>query len=435
MDKFLCWCAKSCQWSEVKKGLLSIPFFFRVRYGTIFISLIVLTAMVVMLLSPMSYAQNQGKPGIYLQERAPNQATELRGVWLTNIDSDVLFGRRRLENALQRLKELNFNTVYPAIWNWGWTLYPSPVAGKVIGKQLDPEPGLRGRDILKEMTIQGHKKGLTVIPWFEFGFMAPADSELAKRQPQWLTSRRDGSQVWKEGKHNRVWLNPFHPEVQSFIKSLILEIVKNYDVDGIQFDDHFGLPSELGYDKFTVKLYQKEHNGQLPPKDPKNPEWVKWRADKITAYLQEVFREIKNIKEDCLVSIAPNPQRFSYEYFLADWQQWERMGLVEELILQIYRNDINVFISELERPEVKAAQSHIPVSIGILSGLKDRTVPLKQIETQVQVVRDRGFAGVSFFFYETLWKLAKEKPVERQLAFRKMFPTPMAPPNILLNKK
>jgi len=31
-----------------------------------------------------------------------------------------------------------------------------------------------------------------VIPWFEFGFMAPADSDLAKRHPDWLTSRRDG---------------------------------------------------------------------------------------------------------------------------------------------------------------------------------------------------------------------------------------------------
>lgn len=52
-------------------------------------------------------------------------AAELRSVWLTNIDSDVLFERSRLALALQRLDELNFNTVYPTVWNWGWTLYPS----------------------------------------------------------------------------------------------------------------------------------------------------------------------------------------------------------------------------------------------------------------------------------------------------------------------
>lgn len=356
---------------------------------------------------------------------------ELRGVWLTNIDSNVLFQRQRLEKALQRLHEFNFNTVYPVVWNWGYTLYPSQVAAKVIGRSLDPEPGLQGRDILKEIVSEGHKNRLKVIPWFEFGFMAPADSLLAKNRPQWLTSRQDGSKIVKEGIHNRVWLNPFHPEVQQFIQNLIVEIVKNYDIDGIQFDDHFGLPSELGYDPYTVALYKQEHNGQAPPPDPKNPQWLRWRADKITNFMERVFTAIKANQKDCIVSVAPNPQRFSYEYYLADWQRWERMGLIEDLVLQIYRDDLNVFIQELEYPEVKAARSHIPVSIGILSGLKNRTVPIEQIQTQVEKVRDRNFAGVSFFFYETLWNLSQQQPRKRQTGLKKIFPTPTTYPNLL----
>ncbi|MBE9053475.1 glycoside hydrolase family 10 protein [Nostocales cyanobacterium LEGE 11386] len=370
------------------------------------------------------------------QTRLPRSlASELRGVWLTNIDSDVLFESDRLKNALQRLDELNFNTVYPAVWNWGYTLYPSRVAAKVIGRSLDPEPGLQGRDMLKEIVTEGHKKGLKVIPWFEFGFMAPADSLLAKNRPQWLTSRSDGSKIVKEGIHNRVWLNPFHPEVQKFIQDLIVEIVRNYDIDGIQFDDHFGLPSELGYDPYTVALYKKEHRGQAPSKDPKNPEWVRWRANKITDFMKRTFAAIKASKKDCIVSVAPNPQRFSYEYYLADWQRWERMGIVEDLVLQIYRDDLKVFTQELEYPEVKAARSHIPVSIGILSGLKNRTVPIEQIKTQVQTVRDRKFAGVSFFFYETLWNLSQEQPLKRQTGIKTMFPTPTAYPNLLTGWK
>lgn len=361
--------------------------------------------------------------------------TELRGVWLTNIDSNVLFERDRLKNALQRLNNLNFNTVYPVVWNWGYTLYPSKVAAKVIGRSLDPEPGLQGRDMLKEIVTEGHKKGLKVIPWFEFGFMAPADSLLAKNRPQWLTSRNDGSKIVKEGIHERVWLNPFHPEVQTFIQDLIVEIVRNYDIDGIQFDDHFGLPSELGYDAYTVALYKKEHRGQAPPQDPKNPAWVRWRANKITDFMKRVFTAIKANQKDCIVSVAPNPQRFSYEYYLADWQRWERMGLVEDLVLQIYRDDLNVFIKELEYPEVKAARSHIPVSIGILSGLKNRTVPIEQIKTQVEKVRDRKFAGVSFFFYETLWNLSQEQPLKRQIGLKRIFPTPSVYPNLLTGWK
>ncbi|MGB3761518.1 MAG: family 10 glycosylhydrolase, partial [Rivularia sp. (in: cyanobacteria)] len=84
------------------------------------------------------------------------QSTELRGVWLTNIDSDVLFSSTNLTNALTRLKELNFNVVYPAVWNWGYTLYPSRVARNVIGRSVDPEPGLQKRDMLKEAVSEGH---------------------------------------------------------------------------------------------------------------------------------------------------------------------------------------------------------------------------------------------------------------------------------------
>jgi uncharacterized lipoprotein YddW (UPF0748 family) len=363
------------------------------------------------------------------------KSTELRGVWLTNIDSDVLFESNRLKQSLQTLHQLNFNTVYPAVWNWGYTLYPSKVAAKVIGKAVDPTPGLQKRDMLKEIVTEGHKQNLTVIPWFEFGFMAPADSLLAKNRPTWLTNRRDGTKIVKEGTHNRVWLNPFRPEVQQFIQDLIIEIVKNYDIDGIQFDDHFGLPSELGYDAYTTALYRKEHQGKLPPADFKDPEWVNWRANKITDFMKRVFTAIKANKKDCIVSVAPNPQRFSYEYFLADWQKWERMGIVEDLVLQIYRNDLNVFISELEYPEVKLAQSHIPVSIGILSGLKNRTVPMEQIKTQIEKVRERKFAGVSFFFYETLWNMSQEKPQQRQQTWQKIFPTPTNYPNLLANWK
>jgi uncharacterized lipoprotein YddW (UPF0748 family) len=285
--------------------------------------------------------------------------------------------------------------------------------------------------MLKEVIDQGHQKGMRVIPWFEFGFMTPSYSELAKRHPDWLTNRRDGTTVDKDESGDPikdvVWLNPFKPDVQQFIQDLAVEVVSNYNVDGIQFDDHLGLPSEFGYDDFTVQLYKQEHQGKAPPVDPQDAEWVRWRANKITDFMKRVFRAIKDRKEKVTVSISPNPQRFSYEYFLADWANWERLGLVEELIVQIYRDDFNVFISELEQPEVKLARSHIPVGIGILTGLKDKRVSLSQIQKQVEAVRSRGFAGVSFFYYETLWKNAAEPSDQRQSAFRLLFPMPAKP--------
>ncbi len=352
-----------------------------------------------------------------------DESQELRGVWITNVDSEVLFSAQSTTNAITNLAKLNFNTLYPTVWNWGYTLYPSSVAKKVIGYGLDPTPGLQNRDVLQEIVQQGHKKGMKVIPWFEFGFMAPADSILAKTHPEWLTNRQDGTNIWWEGKvHQRVWLNPLHPEVQKFITDLVVELVSNYDIDGIQFDDHFGYPSELGYDEYTTALYQKEHQGKSPPTNHKDRQWVQWRANKITAYMEQLFRAIKQANPEAIVSLSPNPQNFSLNSFLLDWQTWERKGLIEELVLQVYRSSHRSFTREITQPEVIAAKNHIPVSIGILSGLKGRPVMFGRIRQQVNSVREYDFAGVSFFFYESLWNLAIESPQQRKTAWMSLFP-------------
>ena len=360
-----------------------------------------------------------------------NISRELRGVWLTNIDSDVLFSRQTLKDAIANLADLNFNTLYPTVWNWGYTLYPSSVAKAVSGKAIDPTEGLIGRNMLAEVIEQAHQQRMAVIPWFEFGFMAPADSELALRHPEWLTKRQDGTVIWWEGKqHQRVWLNPLRPEVQQFITDLIVEIVSHYNVDGIQLDDHFGFPSDFGYDEFTVKLYQQEHGGKSPPKNTKDPQWIQWRADKITAYVEQLFHAIKDANPQAIVSLSPNPYNFSLKHFLLDWQKWEQKGLIEELIVQVYRHEQASFVSELNKPEIKAAKKHIPVGIGILSGLKGLPVPSSRIQQQVDATRERHLAGVSFFFYESLWNLAAESPLNRQYRLQFLFQEKAKRPDI-----
>ena len=373
-------------------------------------------------------------------QMATKPIREIRGVWITNVDSDVLFTRDRLATAIKDLRSLNFNTIYPVVWNWGYTTYPSKVAKRVVGSSFMPKKsagllinrklsrteGLEGRDVLKEMVTQGHKQGLAVIPWFEFGFMAPATtdpagSDLAKLHPDWLTQKQDGGTTWKEGKDPRVWLNPFKPEVKQFIIDLVVEVVGKYDVDGIQFDDHFGLPSEFGYDKFTVDLYKLEHQGKLPPQDYKNEQWINWRADKITALMRDLFAAIKATNPKAIVSISPNPQTFAKSFFLQDWAKWERQGLVEELLIQVYRDKLETFVGELQKPEVQLASKHIPVGIGILTGVKPKPISMKQIQTQIAAVRKQGLAGVSFFFYETLWKLTNEPAAIRKDGFRQVF--------------
>jgi uncharacterized lipoprotein YddW (UPF0748 family) len=143
-----------------------------------------------------------------------------------------------------------------------------------------------------------------------------------------------------------------------------------------------------------------------------------------------VFRAVKAKKNQVLIALSPNNYEFAYNKSLQDWRRWDQLGLIEELTPQIYRDSLQSFTAELARPENIAARRHIPTGIGVLTGLKDKPIASKQIQDQVQAVRQQGFAGVSFFFYETMWKLTKEASSDRQALFRTLFPTPAIRPNV-----
>jgi uncharacterized lipoprotein YddW (UPF0748 family) len=424
---------------------------------------------------------------------------ETRGVWLTNSDSQVLFSTEALESAINRLADLNFNTLYPVVWNYGHTLYPSATAKRELGVSQHLYGDLRApgpaseseRDMMREAIDFGHARGMAVVPWFEFGFMAPANYELYRRHPDWFTQKRvepvapttpalpngaapqsqaKGSAdspdrlkasdqarekqradhwiaqvdeflpqdapladpgIWMEGDViPRRWMNPFHPQVQKFQLELINDLLSNYEVDGFQFDDHLGLPVEFGYDSFTINLYRAEHNGQEPPADPQNAEWMAWRANKISDFLAEVYKLVKARRPNAVVSISPNPYPFAYVNYLQDWPEWVNRGLVDELVIQIYRSDQNRFMWELNKSSAQAARRKIPVSAGILSGLRAAPVKMDFITDQMSAVRDRAFAGMSFFFYESLWiSPPPETAVQRVDKLQQAFASPATRPS------
>ena len=212
---------------------------------------------------------------------------ERRGVWLTNVSSAVLFFPGSVNRVIKQLSELHFNTIYPVVWNRGYTFYPSSLAKEMIGESQEPLLNwTRGNvDVLSMIVKESHQRGLQVIPWFEYGLMIPKSSLIARKHPDWLTHSQQGSintffqdqlttqkkdnsknllKKWSQSAYQKranqlAWLNPFHPEVQQLIKGLMLEVILQYKVDGVQLDDHFGIPVELGYDPFTIKLYQQEH--------------------------------------------------------------------------------------------------------------------------------------------------------------------------------
>jgi uncharacterized lipoprotein YddW (UPF0748 family) len=398
------------------------------------------------------------QPTTYSTQSSVLPTTEVRGVWLTNVASSILFFPWGINRAINTLADLNFNTIYPVVWNRGYTFYPSKLAERVTGNNQEPWLTiLRSHsDLLADIIQQGNQKGLSVIPWFEYGFIIPGDSNLVKRYPHWLSESRDHQtklaetkieekevitnnnsrnfvakifeQLYQNRVKKQVWLNPFHPEVQDFIQNLILEVVLKYDVEGIQLDDHFGLPVELGYDPYTVRLYEQQYR-RKPPDNPYDPQWMAWRANKLTDFVAKMVQNLKEVKPTLKIVLSPNSQSFSYQNYLQDWQKWVKMGLIDELILQVYRHDLDSFIKELEQPAVKLAHQKIPVSVGILTGTLTRPIDLEQIENQIEVVRQHHFKGVSFFYWESLWGyITPESPKQRRNAFHALFSEPSLRP-------
>jgi len=366
-------------------------------------------------------------PAALSDQSQPNP--EVRGVWLTNIDSEVLFSREALAAGIQRLKAMNINTLYPVVWNMGYTQYPSAVAERYLGRSRRLWPGENptfeqaqgDRDMLQELIELAHAEGMAVIPWFEFGFMAPGDYQMHTAHPEWFTQRLDGSQEIPMGSEVFTWMNPFHPQTRRLLLELMAEVLDNYEVEGIQVDDHLGLPVDMGYDPYTVTLYQQEHGGASPPEDETDAGWVGWRANKISEFMREVRGLIDRRQPGALLSVSPNPYPFSYAQYLQDWPTWEAEGLLDEVIVQIYRNDLERFVWELNKPATAAARRRTPTSIGLLSGLKGRPTDVDLLTAQLEAVRDRGYAGVSYFFYQSLWSPGKETMAERDQQFRDSF--------------
>lgn len=375
--------------------------------------------------------------------RILNAPAEIRGVWITNVASSVLFAPWGISRAVHQLADLQFNTLYPVVWNRGKAFYPSSALEKLTGQAIAPFFHLMhlGQDPLQEMVELSHQHKMKILPWFEYGFMVPLDSALARQHPDWLTAKQNGTQatatdtftpetelpskgllskLLDSGAPSKiVWLNPMHPAVQGLLLEMVEEVIAHYDVDGIQFDDHFSLPVEYGYDPYTVALYQAEHAGQSPPDNPADEDWIRWRAGKISRFVEILHARIKAKCPTCQLSLSPNPAKFAYRFYLQDWRLWVREGWIDDLVVQVYRDDLEKFDSELDKQALKAASDRIPVSIAILTGTWQKPIPFEQIEQQVTRSRDRQFAGISFFYWDTLWSyFTPESPQQRRQNFK-----------------
>ena len=275
---------------------------------------------------------------------------EMRGVWITNVDSEVLFTPGGIEQAMDYLADRGFNLIFPVVWNKGYTLYPSQVMADYFGEEyrIDPLFAEQQRDPLAELIIHAHRRGMEVMPWFEFGFASSFEADgghLIAMRPEWAARDSTGALLKKNGFE---WMNAIHPEVQDFMLALVREVAENYDVDGIQGDDRLpAMPSEGGYSDFTRTLYEQE-TGRTVPDSSREPHFLQWKSDKLSDFGGRLYEMVKSVNPDLIVSLSPSVYDWSKREYLQDSPEWIRRGQVDILHPQAYRYAIERYLTTVD---------------------------------------------------------------------------------------
>ena len=344
-------------------------------------------------------------PTVY-PNKPPEVVKGIKGVWVTNVASTALNSLANIKETVQICKKSAMTDIYVVVWNKGRTIYPSDIMNKEFGIPI--MESFAGRDPLLEMITEAHKEKIKVHAWFEYGFSSsntniPGADVILDKYPAWAA--RDVSKAILVSGGGFKWMNGINPDVQNFMKSLVLEVVKKYDIDGVQGDDRLpAMPVKGGYDDYTVQLYKTENAGVAPPANEKDSNWINWRTNKLTEFLGVLYKAVKAEKPKVIVSSAPSIAPWAKENYLQDWPTWLDKKYCDYVIPQVYRYDIGAYEATLKSQIalIKNSSDRSKFYSGVLIQSGTWNSSNQYVEQMVNLNRANGVGGEVFFFYEGL---------------------------------
>lgn len=328
-------------------------------------------------------------------------SVEFRGVWIAR---DSLGSREKIRQTLKDLASANFNAAFINCWSRGYPLWPSEVFERETGHRIDPE--FAGRDVLAEAIEEAKPYGITIFPWFEYGFVGgysdyyPGDGKrgvIFDRHPDWLAKTRSGEVRFPISGTNQAffWMIHTHPDVQRFLIDLVVEVVRRYDVPGVEFDRARYPQLDCGYDDVTKELFAKDNDGQPPPDKTDDAAWMRWRADRLNRFLKDLYREAKAADWRGLMTNAPVVFPFSYVNFVQEYPAWVRDGSLDFVSPQVYRADLAAFERELDNQISRIGDaSRLVPGIDITNSRS-----AENLARQIEIVRARKLPGFVVWYW------------------------------------
>lgn len=272
------------------------------------------------------------------------QTNEMSAAWIStvyNLDwpssnskNNPQVQKQELITMLDKLKETGINTVILQVRPKADALYNSSINpwSDVLTGTAGKDPGY---DPLKFAVEEAHKRNMDIHAWFNPYRVTTSGTDLSKLasnsparlHPEWVISY-----------NNKLYYDPGLPEVRKHIVDTVTEVVKNYNVDGIHFDDYF-YPDSNFTDSQT---YNKYGNGM---------EKGNWRRSNVNNLLKDAKSSIKSVKSNVKFGVSPSGiwrnkssdptgsdtrgnESYSTQY--ADTRYWIKNSLIDYVTPQLY---------------------------------------------------------------------------------------------------
>ena len=282
---------------------------------------------------------------------------EFRAVWISYLEfkstgyTEKEF-RKHVQTMFNEVCERNMNAVVVHVRPFGDAMYESdyfPWSRYVSGKQ-GKDPGF---DPLEIMVEEAHARGLEFHAWLNPYRVTSGSTDvktLSTDNPARIyrtdSSKKNDRYVLTYS--GNLYYNPSVKQVQTLITNGIKEIVRNYDVDGIHFDDYF-YPS-LGKN-FTSNFDAKEYEDYKDKQIARNKEYMSiadWRRDNVNTLVKNIYSEIKKINPEVDFGISPggfmDALKADDKYYV-DFETWlGHDGYIDYLCPQLYwSNDHSIY--------------------------------------------------------------------------------------------
>jgi len=242
----------------------------------------------------------------------PSPKREFRGAWIAtviNLDWPSSAGlpvadqKSQLTTILNSLKAAGINAVVFQVRTECDAFYNSsidPWSYWLTGAQGTPPNPFY--DPLEFAIKEAHARGMELHAWFNpyravrnvIGAYAPA--------PNHVSVVHDSDWVLYFPAANHKIVNPGLPQVRDYVASVVADIVRRYDVDGVHADDYFYPYPESPFPGITTEdtaTFSQYPNGfsSAQIKD--------WRRDNVNRLLQQIHDSIQVIKPHVKFGMSP----------------------------------------------------------------------------------------------------------------------------------